>query len=581
MDKLMVVEQGMLLSVDWIAEYQRLTSVPDIQMGFKAIRHYFISRSCPTLSNALTHVEDNLTTTAELFDKAAQIIITNKEAKNMGSSAPGLSRDQHRPRVVVVAAATPFHQTSEVVSANEGDRLAASREGGRPGKGRGRGKPKTDTASSPGPGAAAPAPWSQYGTSEQAFKARTSKTKLEQRRCSRASDRVEKGKGAEQAKANSGAPPIQPPFEPQTEEKQRELQNESTVYRWIERGQPAEPKGYGQYWVRCRLCNKQFTAAKTRAMDHFLKKGKPCPYRTGEILHELALQGANIIGEASRKMLFQYKMQKGIVEDTGMEPAGGDKDEIAELEEHLRSPPTPGREPSAVQEASQGTVLDAIDNGRASALVGKFGEGSSTPAKLSRQVSIRRWAENTAQKRLDAQWGRALFRSGVPFNFLRVDETRALHNLYMELGATKAVLDIPSSETIRTVVLDLVYDQGHAARRLEEGLPPYMDFADLKLGGPEILEEGQGFGGFGKNDDEDFENGFWARCFIVGDAVMNDDVLQDKNNNKCDAACVDLINSNNQIAADIRGPVSDFAAGVWYQHIICDSRKLEVLPRGH
>ncbi|GBG86890.1 hypothetical protein CBR_g42174 [Chara braunii] len=169
MDKLMVFEQGTLPSTNWIAGYQRLTSVPDIQMGFKAIRHYFISRSCPTLRNALTHVEDTLTTTVELFDKAAQIIITNKETKNLRSFAPGPSRDQHRPRVAVVAAATPFDQTSEVVSANEGDRLAAAREGGCPGKGRGRGK-KTHTASSPGPGAAAPAPWSQYGISEQAFK---------------------------------------------------------------------------------------------------------------------------------------------------------------------------------------------------------------------------------------------------------------------------------------------------------------------------------------------------------------------------------------------------------------------------
>ncbi|GBG73918.1 hypothetical protein CBR_g17633 [Chara braunii] len=173
MDKLMVFEQGTLSSTDWIAEYQRLTSVLDIQMDFKAIRHYFISRSCPTLSNALTHVEDTLTTTAELFDKAAQIIIMNKEAKNLRLSAAGPSRDQHRPRVVVVAAATQFDQTSEVVSASEGDRLAPAREGGRPGRGRGRGKTKTHTASSPGPDAAAPAPWSQYGISEQAFKAHT------------------------------------------------------------------------------------------------------------------------------------------------------------------------------------------------------------------------------------------------------------------------------------------------------------------------------------------------------------------------------------------------------------------------
>ncbi|GBG59545.1 hypothetical protein CBR_g49805 [Chara braunii] len=128
MDKLMAFEQGTLPSADWIAEYQRLTSVPDIQMGFKAIRHYFISRSCPALSNALTHVEDTLTTTAELFDTAAQIIITNKEAKNLRSSAPGPRRDQHRPRVAVVAAAAPLDQTSEAVSASEGDKFAAARE---------------------------------------------------------------------------------------------------------------------------------------------------------------------------------------------------------------------------------------------------------------------------------------------------------------------------------------------------------------------------------------------------------------------------------------------------------------------
>ncbi|GBG74890.1 hypothetical protein CBR_g19403 [Chara braunii] len=82
MNKLMVFEQGTLPSTDWIAEYRRLTSVPNIH-------HYFISRSCPALSNALTHVEDTLTTTAKLFDKATQIIITNKEAKNLLSSAQG------------------------------------------------------------------------------------------------------------------------------------------------------------------------------------------------------------------------------------------------------------------------------------------------------------------------------------------------------------------------------------------------------------------------------------------------------------------------------------------------------------
>ncbi|GBG59930.1 hypothetical protein CBR_g66736 [Chara braunii] len=175
MDKLLTFEQGTLPSFDWIAEYQHLTSVPDLQMGYKAIKHYFISISCPTLSNALTHVVETLTTTVELFDKAAHIIVTNKEAKNLGrSSAAGPSKDQHRPKVAVVAAAMPPDQSySEAVSASEGDRLAAARDGGRAGKGRERGKGKTNTTIIPGPGATAHAPWSQYGLSELAYKQRT------------------------------------------------------------------------------------------------------------------------------------------------------------------------------------------------------------------------------------------------------------------------------------------------------------------------------------------------------------------------------------------------------------------------
>ncbi|GBG77235.1 hypothetical protein CBR_g23563 [Chara braunii] len=149
------------------AEFQRLTSIPDVPMGFMVVKDYFISRSCPALGNALTQVADTLTTTAELFDKDAQIIVTNVEAKNLNrSSAVGSSREQHRSKVVVVAATMPTDPSSEAVSANEGDRLAAARDSGRPDRGRGRGKRKTNTTSNTGPGAAAQAPWNHYGLSE-------------------------------------------------------------------------------------------------------------------------------------------------------------------------------------------------------------------------------------------------------------------------------------------------------------------------------------------------------------------------------------------------------------------------------
>ncbi|GBG85247.1 hypothetical protein CBR_g39813 [Chara braunii] len=103
MDKLLTFEQGALPSGDWIAEFRRLTSVPDVPMSFTAIKHYFITRSSLALGNAFTHVEKTLTTTMELFDKAAQIIVTNMEAKNLNRSpAADQSREQHRLKVVMV-----------------------------------------------------------------------------------------------------------------------------------------------------------------------------------------------------------------------------------------------------------------------------------------------------------------------------------------------------------------------------------------------------------------------------------------------------------------------------------------------
>ncbi|GBG65510.1 hypothetical protein CBR_g51104 [Chara braunii] len=107
MDKLIKFHQNTLLSGDWISEFLRLASTPSVPMDFQAVKHYFISRSCPALSNVLAQVANMLTTMAELFDKAAQIIFTNTEAKNLNRlPAAGPSREQHRPKVAVVAAAS-------------------------------------------------------------------------------------------------------------------------------------------------------------------------------------------------------------------------------------------------------------------------------------------------------------------------------------------------------------------------------------------------------------------------------------------------------------------------------------------
>ncbi|GBG78214.1 hypothetical protein CBR_g26247 [Chara braunii] len=166
-EKLQRFYQNDLPSTDWITEYQRLASTPNLSSTFIAIKHFFIRRSCPALQNALTQVAETLTTSEQLFYKASQIIVTNIEAKNLGhSSAAGQGRGQHRSKVAVVAATTAIDPSNENACSEEGDRLAAARDGGRPARGGGRGKPKTHTNSAPGAGPAAQEPWTDYGISE-------------------------------------------------------------------------------------------------------------------------------------------------------------------------------------------------------------------------------------------------------------------------------------------------------------------------------------------------------------------------------------------------------------------------------
>ncbi|GBG85625.1 hypothetical protein CBR_g40353 [Chara braunii] len=112
-EKLQRFYQNDLPSTDWITEYQRLASTPNLPSTFVAIKHFFIRRSCPALQNALTQVTETLTRSEQLFDKASQIILTNIEAKNLGhSSATGQGRGHHRPKVVVLDLKSGYHQIS-------------------------------------------------------------------------------------------------------------------------------------------------------------------------------------------------------------------------------------------------------------------------------------------------------------------------------------------------------------------------------------------------------------------------------------------------------------------------------------
>ncbi|GBG62365.1 hypothetical protein CBR_g30319 [Chara braunii] len=70
MDKLNKLHQNMLLSQNWIIEFQRLASIPYLPLAFRGIKHLFIMCSCPALQNALTQIAETLDTSDKLFSTA-------------------------------------------------------------------------------------------------------------------------------------------------------------------------------------------------------------------------------------------------------------------------------------------------------------------------------------------------------------------------------------------------------------------------------------------------------------------------------------------------------------------------------
>ncbi|GBG62086.1 hypothetical protein CBR_g28562 [Chara braunii] len=165
MDKLNKLHQNTLLSQDWITEFQRLASTPDLPLAFRAIKHLFIMRSCAALQNALTQIAETLDTSDKLFNTASRIILTNIEARNAVRSSATTSGTQPKPKVACIT-------STEAATPNEGEVLAAAREGGRPRNNHGRDKTKTQSTSTPSTGSAADEPWAQYGLSANSYRTR-------------------------------------------------------------------------------------------------------------------------------------------------------------------------------------------------------------------------------------------------------------------------------------------------------------------------------------------------------------------------------------------------------------------------
>ncbi|GBG63554.1 hypothetical protein CBR_g38621 [Chara braunii] len=122
----------------------------------------------------------------------------------------------------------------------------------------------------------------------------------------------------------------------------------------------------------------------------------------------------------TRYLLKNYRQLHGI-------PEGGvdqteKADEVVEVPAYLepQPPPTAGR---------AAPPCDAGDLHEENALDAAGGEASGSNTRLSslQQSTIRRWVDNDAQKKLDIAWAEAMFRAGIPFNFLDFETTQKLH----------------------------------------------------------------------------------------------------------------------------------------------------------
>ncbi|GBG84506.1 hypothetical protein CBR_g38788 [Chara braunii] len=194
-------------------------------------------------------------------------------------------------------------------------------------------------------------------------------------------------------------------FVPQPEGRQTKLQGEKEVWKHVEQGQEAVPKGRGEYWLRCRL-STVYRGTSTRA------------------LHNISAGGAALNEDDESAVV-----PRGCEEP--QLPVAARREPVEELVQR-------GKETAATQAARE--------------------DGASTTRIASmQQTTIKRWVDNAAQKKLDVAWAEAMFRAEIAFQFLEFDTTQQLHNVYLEVTKARPQVKLPSSKHIRTVMLGFIF----------------------------------------------------------------------------------------------------------------------------
>ncbi|GBG72798.1 hypothetical protein CBR_g12366 [Chara braunii] len=220
-------------------------------------------------------------------------------------------------------------------------------------------------------------------------------------------------------------------FVPQSEGKQTKLQGEKEEWKHVEQGQEAVLKGRGEYWLRCQLRSTVYRGTSTRVIEHFLKLQKPCPFRTGKILHKLVAQGAKVLpkDKKTQYLLQNYRQLHNISAEGA---AVNEDDESAVV-------PRGYEEPQLPVAAGRETVEELVQRGKETAAGQVAGEDGASTTRISsmQQTTIKRWVDNGAHKKLDVAWAEAMFRARIAFQFLEFDTMQQLHNMYLEVANAK------------------------------------------------------------------------------------------------------------------------------------------------
>ncbi|GBG79132.1 hypothetical protein CBR_g28847 [Chara braunii] len=227
-------------------------------------------------------------------------------------------------------------------------------------------------------------------------------------------------------------PAAYPPFEPLPDWKQEDLKRSHAVWQWVVKGQEWGVVGGGNFLMRCRLCDEVFPGSRSRAVDHFTKTKAHCPRRTTEILWRLQRHGAQLWDAMSRRLVAEY---------------------ADAMEEELAVEDLVGRGTAAPADASATqTRTDGGEDGRGAA-------GPDVLPEMPRMmfVSVCERSSNDLARLLAL----AMYRGGVPFNWLRLKETQKYWDYIVTLLRPSIVLAprLLSYEGVRARMMDIIYHE--------------------------------------------------------------------------------------------------------------------------